>query len=80
MSSSEITPLLGNNSITATRNIDTNMVSFGRRPATAEGFKAKLNKLAVESEPGLSSSQLMLTNKDLKPGMTFSKVSLVFED
>ena len=34
-----------------------------------------LNKLAVESEPGLSSSQLMLTNKDLKPGMTFPKVS-----
>lgn len=64
MSSSEITPLLGNN-----RNIDDTMVMFGGRPATAEGFRAKLNKLAVESEPGLSSSQLMLTNEDLKPGM-----------
>lgn len=26
-------------------------------------------KLAVESEPGLTNAQLMLTNKDLKPGM-----------
>ena len=69
MSSSETTPLLGN------RNIDSEMVMFARRSTTAGGFMAKLNKLAVESEPGLSSSQLMLTNKDLKPGMTFPKVS-----
>jgi NCS1 family nucleobase:cation symporter-1 len=27
-----------------------------------------LNKLAVESEPGLTNAQLMLNNHDLKPG------------
>ena len=35
-------------------------------------FKAKtsrlLDKLAVESEPGLTNAQLMLVNNDLKPG------------
>lgn len=28
-----------------------------------------VDKLAVESEPGLTNAQLMLTNHDLKPGM-----------
>lgn len=27
-----------------------------------------MDKLAIESEPGLSNAQLMLTNHDLKPG------------
>lgn len=27
-----------------------------------------VDKLAVESEPGLTNAQLMLTNHDLKPG------------
>lgn len=30
--------------------------------------KRVLDKVAVESEPGLSSAQLMLANHDLKPG------------
>lgn len=29
-----------------------------------------VDKLAVSSEPGLTNAQLMLTNHDLKPGMT----------
>jgi NCS1 family nucleobase:cation symporter-1 len=28
-----------------------------------------LDKIAVKSEPGLTTAQLMLTNEDLKPGM-----------
>ena len=31
-----------------------------------------VDKLAVESEPGLTNTQLMLTNHDLKPGMTLN--------
>ena len=31
------------------------------------------DKLAVESEPGLTNAQLMLTNHDLKPGMTIER-------
>ena len=29
------------------------------------------HKLAVKSEPGLTTGQLMLINEDLKPGMLF---------
>ena len=29
------------------------------------------NKIAVESEPGLTNAQLLLTNHDLKPGKTW---------
>jgi NCS1 family nucleobase:cation symporter-1 len=32
-------------------------------------FRHYARKLAVESEPGLTNAQLMLTNHDLKPGM-----------
>jgi hypothetical protein len=35
--------------------------------ATKEKVKVWANKLAVESEPGLTNAQLMLTNHDLKP-------------
>ena len=31
-------------------------------------FAHMLDKLAVESEPGLTNAQLMLINHDLKPG------------
>jgi hypothetical protein len=34
-------------------------------------FKYYARKLAVESEPGLTNAQLMLTNHDLKPGMKY---------
>ena len=30
-------------------------------------------KLAVESEPGLTNAQLLLTNHDLKPGRSFTR-------
>lgn len=35
--------------------------------ASKEKVKAWARKLAVESEPGLTNAQLMLTNHDLKP-------------
>ena len=35
--------------------------------ASKERIKRLANKLAVESEPGLTNAQLMLTNHDLKP-------------
>lgn len=35
--------------------------------ATKEKVKVWARKLAVESEPGLTSGQVMLTNHDLKP-------------
>lgn len=34
----------------------------------ASNGKTFWEKMAVESEPGLSTTQLMLTNEDLKPG------------
>ncbi len=40
--------------------------------ATSSKFKYYARKLAVESEPGLTNAQLMLTNHDLKPGMKYS--------
>lgn len=49
-----------------------NMVTY-RRPAPNGKVRAFLDKIATkESEPGLSRSQLMLTNLDLKPGMLSS--------
>lgn len=35
----------------------------------ASKFSRVADKLAVESEPGLTTAQLMLVNHDLKPGM-----------
>lgn len=39
-----------------------------RAKMKASKVKRVLDKLAVDSEPGLSSAQLMLANHDLKPG------------
>ena len=37
-----------------------------------------LEKIAVESEPGLTTSQLMLVNHDLKPGKYSINLQLIF--
>lgn len=42
------------------------------------GFAHYANKLAVSSEPGLTNAQLMLTNHDLKPGMSCFNHQRVF--
>jgi hypothetical protein len=34
-----------------------------------------VDKIAVDSEPGLSNAQLMLTNDDLRPGTLLSALS-----
>lgn len=35
------------------------------------------DKIAVDSEPGLSHAQLMLTNDDLRPGILYSILPLI---
>ena len=40
--------------------------------ARTSKFAHYADKLAVSSEPGLTNAQLMLTNFDLKPGMSCS--------
>lgn len=40
----------------------------------ATKFAHFVDKLAVESEPGLTNAQLMLNNHDLKPGMLFKQM------
>ena len=37
-------------------------------------FAHFVDKLAVESEPGLTNSQLMLNNHDLKPGNNIASI------
>jgi hypothetical protein len=43
-------------------------------------FRYYARKLAVESEPGLTNAQLMLTNHDLKPGTTHYLCTFIYGD
>lgn len=41
-------------------------------------FRKVVDKLAVESEPGLTNAQLLLTNHDLKPGRLHLSIACLY--
>lgn len=66
----EAEPLVASSSSSSPRRIGHRATSFMEK-VTRTRIARAIDKLAVESEPGLTHAQLLLTNHDLKPGTLY---------